>query len=388
MLAVRVDGELRAAEGGGAPAAGRGGHHGDRIAARHPRGRAVLHQGVGVGPVPHERRLPVLEREAGFFLVPGERALGHDRVAVDLVAHGGQGPHGRRGADGHLAAVEDPPSECAEVFGEHGHQPLVARALPHEPVPQPVLGAGPDRRPVELVEGRRRRTHQVGAPVQHPHVHEPRQGVEAAVPPVGRDRRGEEGVGRRPEAIEIENPARRGELRRPDGVELQDVGLAGPRVEPLDVELVPLVGRVRGGPLDHADLRGASSGSARSGVAGPGLPRPACCRGRRPRRVRRRARSGSRARSAARRTHRANGGGPSETSGCVSRQSGRARDSTTVIPNRSPGHGRDARPCKLRPNASECQVPGTHRSRLSRAMGGCRETLGTMASPVGDRCIT
>ena len=38
-------------------------------------------------------------------------------------------------------------------------------------------------------------------------------------------------------------------------VELEDVGVADPRVEPLHVELVPLVGRVRRVPLDDADLR-------------------------------------------------------------------------------------------------------------------------------------
>ena len=55
--------------------------------------------------------------------------------------------------------------------------------------------------------------------------------------------------------VERQDPAGGGELRRPDHVELQDVRVAGAGVEPLDVELMPLVGRVRRHPLDHLDAR-------------------------------------------------------------------------------------------------------------------------------------
>ena len=65
---------------------------------------------------------------------------------------------------------------------------------------------------------------------------------------------GKKAVGRRPEAVERQDPAGGGELRRPDRVELEDVGLARPRVEPLHVELMALVGRVGRGPLHDPDV--------------------------------------------------------------------------------------------------------------------------------------
>ena len=103
------------------------------------------------------------------------------------------------------------------------------------------------------------RRHEVGAPIEHADVHEPGQGIERAVPAIGRHRRREELVDRRPETVERGNPPRGRELRRPDHVELQHIGLADVRVEPLDVELVALVGVVgRGAQLDRdLGMRGA-----------------------------------------------------------------------------------------------------------------------------------
>ena len=53
--------------------------------------------------------------------------------------------------------------------------------------------------------------------------------------------------------VEAGNPPGCRELRRPHDVELQDVGIAHPRVEPLHVELMPLVRRIGRGPQRHVD---------------------------------------------------------------------------------------------------------------------------------------
>src|SRR6185312_15099622 len=102
--------------------------------------------------------------------------------------------------------------------------------------------------------GRRRRS-QIGPPIKHPDIHEPGNGKEGIPPTIGRDGRGKEGRGIGPETVQREDPACGGEFRRPDHVELKNIGLAGPRVEPLHVELMLLVRRVRSLPLYHSDSR-------------------------------------------------------------------------------------------------------------------------------------
>ena len=114
------------------------------------------------------------------------------RVLVDLVPHGRERLDGRRRVHRHPPAVEDAPAERAEVLDEDRHQALVAGALPDEPVRQPLHRPSARRVALQLVEGGRRAAHEVGAPVEHPHVHEPGHRVEAALPPIGRDGRGEE----------------------------------------------------------------------------------------------------------------------------------------------------------------------------------------------------
>ncbi len=87
MGAVGVDGELGAAERRGGLPSRRAGHRRPPRSGR-PRVRlSVVHQGVGVRPVPHERRLAVLESKASLLLVPGEHHRRNDRHAVDLVPH-------------------------------------------------------------------------------------------------------------------------------------------------------------------------------------------------------------------------------------------------------------------------------------------------------------
>ena len=89
---------------------------------------------------------------------------------------------------------------------------------------------------------------EVGPPVQHADVHEPRQRVQRAVPAVRSDGGGKELIDARFEPVEAGNPSRGREFRGPDDVELQDVGIARPGVQPLHVQLMPLVRRVRRGP--------------------------------------------------------------------------------------------------------------------------------------------
>jgi hypothetical protein len=109
----------------------------------------------------------------------------------------------------------------------------------------------------ELVERGGRARDEVASVVEHPHVGEPRQGVQPTPHAIRRDHAFEEAVGVGAEAVEREDPPGRGELRRPHHVELEDVGLARPRVEPLDVALVPLVGGVRRRAHEHRRRRRA-----------------------------------------------------------------------------------------------------------------------------------
>src|SRR5439155_19492227 len=85
-------------------------------------------------------------------------------------------------------------------------------------------------------------------------------------------------------------PLRRGDLRRPHRVELQHVGVAGVGVQPLDVELMALVGGVSGlaqlnanigvllleaVELPPEDVRLAPDGAGREGDDRPALFRAA-----------------------------------------------------------------------------------------------------------------
>jgi hypothetical protein len=263
VLAVGVDGELRAAQRGGGVAAGAGRHRRHREPPGHRRGPGVGEQREGVGPVAHQHRLAVLEGEAHLLLLPGQRRLGDHPVAPHAVAHVGQRLDRRLRVHRHPArGVEDGATEAAEVLEEHGHQPLVARPLPDEAVGEAGAAAGGRGLAAELGEARRRPLQQVGAPVEHPHVDEPGQRVEGAAPAVGLDGGGEEGVDVGGEAVERQDPAGGAELGGPHHVELEDVGVAGAGVEPLDVELVALVGGVGGAALLDHDV-GVGGGEAR-----------------------------------------------------------------------------------------------------------------------------
>ena len=66
---------------------------------------------------------------------------------------------------------------------------------------------------------------------------------------------GEKAIDRRIVPIEIGDPAGRRELGRPHDIQLQDVRIAHPGIEPLDVELMPLVGGVGSGAQRHLDRR-------------------------------------------------------------------------------------------------------------------------------------
>jgi hypothetical protein len=114
----------------------------------------------------------------------------------------------------------------------------------------------------QLRQGRRRALYQIRAPVQHADVHEPGQCKERVPPPIRGNGRGEEGGRVRAELIEGKDPSGGGELRGPDGVELEDVRITRAGVQPLDVELVPLIRGVRRVPPFHPDpgMLGIESG--------------------------------------------------------------------------------------------------------------------------------
>ena len=256
LIAVRIDGQCRAAERGGRGASRAVRHRGRGEPSGDARLRPVLHQRVGIGPVPHEDGLAVLKREPRLLLLPGEHGRRHDAVDVDGVAHGGQRLLRRVGINDDLPAiVEDRAAEAAQVLEEDRHQPFVAGALPDQPERHPVFGLRASRQLHEIAEVAWGTRHQVGSPVQHADVDEPRQGVQRAVPAIGRDGGGKEPIDGRMIPIEAGNPPGRRELRRPHDVELQDVGIARPRVEPLDIELMPLVRRIGRRPQRHRDRR-------------------------------------------------------------------------------------------------------------------------------------
>ncbi len=141
------------------------------------------------------------------------------------------------------------------MLQEDGDEPFVTTSLPDEPETQTRLLAGGRRLARQLFEGGRRRFEQVASPVEHPHVDEPGERVQHAIPAVRLHGSLEEARRIGAIAIQRQNPAGGGELGRPDDVELQDVGIAGPGVQPLNVKLVTLVGRVRGLASNDAHVR-------------------------------------------------------------------------------------------------------------------------------------
>jgi hypothetical protein len=255
VLTARVDRQQRSSQGGGRPT-GRGGGHGrDGEAARDLRVRAILHQWIGVGPVPHQHRLAVLKREAHLLLLPGEHGFRYLPV-ID-------GPfHRRERADRRLRVhphrsllVEDPAPVSPQILEEDRHQSLVASALPDEGVGQPRSTGDPARHVLQLRKGGGRRFEQIRSPVEETHVDEPGERVEPGSIAAGGQGSGEEVARIRLEALEGEDPSGRREFGGPDHVELQDVRISDTRVEPLDVELVPLIRGVGRGPTLDANPR-------------------------------------------------------------------------------------------------------------------------------------
>src|SRR5262249_5913712 len=100
----------------------------------------------------------------------------------------------------------------------------------------------------QIVEIARRSRHGVGAPVQHADVDEPRQRIQRAVPAVRGQDASEETVRWWMEPVEAGNPSGGCEFGRPDDIELKDVRVDRSRIEPLHVELVPLIRSIRRWP--------------------------------------------------------------------------------------------------------------------------------------------
>ena len=253
LVAVGVDGELRTPQRRSALGAGTRGEGRHVEATGDFRGRRVLHERVGVRPVPHEERAPALEIEAGLFLLPREGRLRHRPVGVDGVPHEREGPNGLLGVDSDPSVrLQHPPAEGPEVLEEGHHESFVPGPLPDEAVGDPFR-AGTGRLQQGSVAGGRG-VEQIAPPVEHSHVHEPGDGVEGVLPEVRPDGGVEEGVRRGIEGREREDPSRGGELGGPDHVELEDVRVRTPGDEPLDVELMALIGGVGGGPDLHPDV--------------------------------------------------------------------------------------------------------------------------------------
>ena len=119
----------------------------------------------------------------------------------------------------------------------------------------PALSLRPLGDLAQFLHRRRGGLHEIRTPVEQSDVDEPGEGIQTAVPLVRLDGGGWKVFDVGFEAIQGKDPACRCELRRPDDVELQDVRLAGTGVQPLHVQLVPLIRRVRRTSLHDADLR-------------------------------------------------------------------------------------------------------------------------------------
>ena len=184
------------------PSAAVGAAAGDRRASAAPRiGPATVdcgrscEQRTGVRPVAHEDRLAVLKREPRLLLLPRRAPPAARRRRVDGVAHERQRLHrsvriDRRPVPSSSRIVA---AERAEVLEEDRDQPFVARALPDEAERH---GTG---RPAHVSPSAISRPEcagacgiEVGAPVEHADIDEPRQRVQRAVPSIGGNRCAEE----------------------------------------------------------------------------------------------------------------------------------------------------------------------------------------------------
>jgi hypothetical protein len=146
----------------------------DRHVARHARRSRVLNQRMRVGPVPHESRLPILELKPHRLLLPGQRRPRNQPVPHGI-AHEGQRPDGGGRVHAYRAVIiQDGAPEGREVLDEHGHQALVARPLPDEPMAD---APGADQGEAAIAQLGQRggwRCEEIRPPVQHPHVGEQR----------------------------------------------------------------------------------------------------------------------------------------------------------------------------------------------------------------------
>ena len=149
--------------------------------------RGSLMQRRRVRPVAQEHRLPVLKCEAGLLLLPVSTASGAtiptviaSRMKVSARIASGESTT-TRPSSSRIASAE-----AGEVLEKDRDEALVAGALPDEAiahVARPRARAGTSARSASNVAGRA--PDQIGAPVEHPRVDEPRYGVELSVPAIG-----------------------------------------------------------------------------------------------------------------------------------------------------------------------------------------------------------
>jgi hypothetical protein len=116
-----------------------------------------------------------------------------------------------------------------------------------------VLLLGPAGGSHQLSKGRRRPRQEIGSPVEHADVHEPRQRKQGVPPPIRDDGGRKECGGVRLKSVQREDPTGRRELWGPDRIELEDIGVAGAGIEPLDIQLMPLIGGIGRVSADDTD---------------------------------------------------------------------------------------------------------------------------------------
>src|SRR5215510_5273122 len=94
------------------------------------------------------------------------------------------------------AVVENRPSEGSEKLNEYCDKSLVSRALPDQSKGNAPIALRLLRKTDESVQIARCFAHEIGSPVQHASVDEPRQRVKRTAPPIGGHGRCEELVDR------------------------------------------------------------------------------------------------------------------------------------------------------------------------------------------------
>ena len=140
--------------------------------------------------------------------------------------------------------VEHTPSERGGVLEKHRDQSLIARSLPEEAVAHAAGTNGVECGRAQLGQRRRGSVEQIGAPDTEAPRRRTRARRTGALASGWRVRSAGKKSSSSASGVERSDPAGSGKLRGPDDIELQDVRLWSTCVQPLHVELVPLIGGI------------------------------------------------------------------------------------------------------------------------------------------------